>query len=168
MLFPEQLQGDIEAAENLGLETARLRRAGILDLQCLTFCPAMARKGDSGMPEPLRVRRCECLWKVSGIRRDDQAPGGYCLNNTHWYSPSVSQYIEQKYLIYLSDPSAHTMTDPSGLYVYCFQRKPSDVNPKLVAMLQWRVGQPRKARVITRAGDARTEPVPPSESCKSK
>eukprot|EP00747_Dinoflagellata_sp_TGD_P171253 gnl/TRDRNA2_/TRDRNA2_204912_c0_seq1.p1 gnl/TRDRNA2_/TRDRNA2_204912_c0~~gnl/TRDRNA2_/TRDRNA2_204912_c0_seq1.p1 ORF type:complete len:287 (+),score=29.24 gnl/TRDRNA2_/TRDRNA2_204912_c0_seq1:43-903(+) len=161
MLFPERLQGDIEAAKCMGLPTARLRGAGILDIQGLTFSPAVAKKGD--VSEPLQVRRCECLWKVSAIRRDDQAPGGYRLGNANWYSPSVSLYIEHKYQSYLVDPSCHTITDPSGLYVYCFKRKAFDVNPKLVAMLQWPAGQPRRARVITRAGDESTEPVPPDQ-----
>merc|ERR1711924_329358 len=81
----------------------------------------------------------------------------------NYYEPSVSQFLEDGYQRFLCDPSQHTITDPSGQYVYCFDHRPSAENPKLIAMLQWQQGLPRRARVITREGDASTGPVLPCE-----
>eukprot|EP00931_Biecheleriopsis_adriatica_P006077 TRINITY_DN107535_c0_g1_i1.p1 TRINITY_DN107535_c0_g1~~TRINITY_DN107535_c0_g1_i1.p1 ORF type:complete len:284 (+),score=51.18 TRINITY_DN107535_c0_g1_i1:33-884(+) len=157
--FPARLQHCIEEAQAAGESAVQLGGAGTLDLGGLTFIPAAS--GAESASQLLRVRRCECLWQVHGILRAEGAPGGYRLNNARWYEPSVSQYIECGYQDFLQDSLKHTITDPSGQYLYCFERRAFALNEKLVAMQQWRQGKPSKARVIMRQGDSRTEPIPP-------
>lgn len=162
MMFPAVFQSVLEAARESGESNVQLGAAGSLDMLSMSFTPAVAKGGE--LSQPMSVRRCESKWKVSGFHHDASAPGGYCLRRPSYYEPSVSQFLEDRYQLFLQDPSCHTITDPSGQYVYCFDRRPADVNPALIAMLQWPQGRPRRARVVTREGDARTNPVIPPEA----
>jgi len=162
MMFPAKFQPVLEAARESGESNVQLGAAGALDMLSMSFTPAGAKGGEPSQPVP--VRRCESKWKVSGFHHDESAPGGYCLRRPSYYEPSVSQFLEDRYQLFLQDPSCHTITDPSGQYAYCFDRRPADVNPGLIAMLQWPQGRPRRARVVTREGDAGTNPMIPTEA----
>lgn len=160
MMFPPRFQNMLEAARSDGLSTLTLGSAGEVDLVNMTFEPAQGKATQSRTRVPLR--RCESLWKVCGVRRDDTAKAGYQLNSPSYYDPFVSHFLEEGYQQFLTDAAKHTLIDPSGKYVYCFDHRPSAVNPLLVAMLQWPQGQPRRARVICREGDPQTEPILPT------